>query len=93
FEIYQWVYWDESNNQWQEITTSYNAITQSWEATFEGAVEVFALVKSGDTTALKSIEPGGGQIPGFRAIIVVIGLITCSIILRERKSKLRCKSN
>jgi hypothetical protein len=87
FDVYQWVHWDNSNNQWQEITTSYNAISHSWEATYEGDIEFFALIKTGDTTELKSIEPGGGQIPAFTIFIVITGLITCSIFLRKKKSK------
>lgn len=98
FDVYQWVHWDNSNNQWQEITTSYNAISHSWEATYEGDVEFFALLNTGDTTELISVEPGGGQIPAFTTPIVITSLITCSIILRKKKSnqnpyKKRCNRN
>jgi hypothetical protein len=86
FDVYQWVHWDSPNNQWQEITTSYNTISHSWEATYEGGVEFFALIQTGDTTELKSIEPGGGQIPAFTIFIVITSLITCNIILRKKKS-------
>ncbi|MFX0182484.1 MAG: hypothetical protein ACFE95_05300 [Candidatus Hodarchaeota archaeon] len=86
FDIYQWVHWDNSNNRWQEIMTSYNALSHSWEATYEGSIEFFALIKTGGTTELKSIEPGGGQIPAFTIFIVITSLITCSIILRKKKS-------
>lgn len=88
FDVHQWAYWDNNTNQWIDLVTSYNEVSHSWEATYDGAVALFALEKTGETTSKKSVEVGGGQIPSFEFDISIIGLfLLYSVIHKRRKSK------
>ena len=88
FDVYQWAYWDNNTNQWIDLVTSYNEVSHSWEATYDGAVALFVLEKTGETTSKKSVEVGGGQIPSFEFDISIIGLfLLYSVIHKRRKSK------
>lgn len=83
--VYQWVRWDSVLNQWMNITTVYNEVSISWEATFEGYVPRFALLNTGMITKLKSITPGGGQIPAFEFIPALLSLITIYCVSNVRR--------
>ncbi|MFX0014995.1 MAG: hypothetical protein ACFFB2_07730 [Promethearchaeota archaeon] len=85
FPEYQWKRWDVESNQWLNITTVYNEISYSWQATYEGYVHHFALVNTGEITSVKSITPGGGQIPSFEVITTLLSLITITIVFYRKK--------
>ncbi len=88
--IFQWMYWDNQKNSWFDLGTSYSEVTNSWEATYEGYIEYFALVNTGETTVQKSIIPGGGQIPSFEIFQTVLALVIISlysVIYKRRKLK------
>jgi len=77
-EVYQWNYWDVNKQEWVGIETIFNNIKNQWEATIErGDFQFFALIKTGDTTTLESIVPGGGQIYSFELPIVLTALLLC----------------
>ncbi|MHA2203177.1 MAG: hypothetical protein ACW991_05760, partial [Candidatus Hodarchaeales archaeon] len=46
FPVYQWVYWDVQSEEWVNVTTSYNEVSNSWEATYNGSVPYFALINT-----------------------------------------------
>jgi hypothetical protein len=86
--VYQWVHWDIQSSQWLNISTVYNEVSNSWEATFDGYVPYFALINTGTTTTLESITPGGGQIPSFEIFPTILSLIMIScIVYGKRKTK------
>jgi hypothetical protein len=88
FPIFQWVYWNNQENSWIDIGTSYSEVSNTWEATYEGYIEYFALLNTGLTTVYKSVIPGGGQIPSFeifQAISALIIISSCSVIYKRRK--------
>jgi hypothetical protein len=85
FSVYQWVYWDNQKNQWVNLITSYNTVSHTWEATYEGGLKYFALEKTGETSAKKSVVPGGGQIPSFEFGVTVLGLLGLYIVMVKRK--------
>lgn len=88
FPVYQWKHWDVQSSQWENITTIHNAVSNSWEATYEGYVPYFALINTGIMTTLKSITPGGGQVPSFEIFPAILSLITISfVVYGKRKSK------
>ncbi len=85
FSVYKWVYWDIEKNQWVNLITSYNAVSHAWEATYEGGLRYFALEKTGETTATKSVIPGGGQIPSFEFGVTILGLLCLYVVMVKRK--------
>ncbi|MFX1506750.1 MAG: hypothetical protein ACFFDC_11670 [Promethearchaeota archaeon] len=88
FPVYQWVHWDVKSEEWVNITTSYNEVSNSWEATFDGFIPYFALINPGIKTTLISIIPGGGEIPSFEIVPAILSLIMFTIFLyRKRRSK------
>ncbi len=88
FPVYQWKYWDIQSSQWANITTVHNEVTNSWEATFDGYVPYFTLINTGTMTSVKSITPGGGEIPSFEIVPALLSLITISFIVYSKR-KLR----
>jgi len=92
FPVYEWIIWD---NSWQTLTTAYNPISHSWEATFEGYASYFALNKKQDTTFTKSVEVGGGQLPSFE---LLTGLFTIFLMVtikfrKNRTGEKICQKN
>ncbi|MFX0210135.1 MAG: hypothetical protein ACFFDT_29405, partial [Candidatus Hodarchaeota archaeon] len=89
FPVYQWVYWDVESEEWVNITTSYNEVSNSWEATFDGFVPYFALLNPGIKTTLSSIIPGGGQIPSFEMVPTILSLFLITILVYRRSKELK----
>jgi hypothetical protein len=87
FPMYQWVHWDVESGEWVNITTSYNEVSNSWEATFDGFVPYFALINPGVKTTLTSITPGGGQIPSFEIVPTILSLLLMTILAYRRSRK------
>ena len=85
FPVYQWVHWDGLSEEWVNITTSYNEVSNSWEAIYSGFVQYFALINPGIETTLISIIPGGGQIPSFEIIPALLSLMTITILVYNKK--------
>jgi len=85
FPVYQWMHWDGQSEEWVNITTSYNEVSNSWEATYNGFVQYFALINPGIETTLISITPGGGQIPSFEIITTLLSLMTMTILVYNKK--------
>ncbi|UCG90243.1 MAG: hypothetical protein JSU57_00520 [Candidatus Heimdallarchaeota archaeon] len=85
FQVYQWKRWDVKSSQWLNITTTYNIVSNSWEATYEGYMPYFALINTGVMTSVKSITPGGGQIPSFEVIPTLLSLIIISLVIYRKK--------
>ncbi|UCG04023.1 MAG: hypothetical protein JSW11_08550 [Candidatus Heimdallarchaeota archaeon] len=90
--VYQWVHWDVESEGWVNITTSYNEVSNSWEATYNGFVLYFALINQGIKTTLTSVTPGGGQIPSFEIIPAIMSLIMVStFVFNKRRMKKNSK--
>ena len=87
FPVYQWAHWDGQSEEWINITTSYNEVSNSWEATYNGFVQYFTLINPGIETTLISITPGGGQIPSFEIIPTLLSLLTISILVYRIKKR------
>ncbi|MFX0122232.1 MAG: hypothetical protein ACFFAE_01225 [Candidatus Hodarchaeota archaeon] len=87
FPVYQWVHWDVKSKDWVNITTSYNEVTDSWEATHNGFVPYFALINTDTLTTQTSITPGGGQIPSFEIIQTIFSLIIIIWLIHKKKLK------
>lgn len=86
FEVYEWTYWNSTRNEWNRLLTSFNEVSHSWEATFEGSLQYFALRKTGETTYKKSVIVGGGQIPSFDWLITIFTLSLVSLVAFFRRS-------
>ncbi|UCE13474.1 MAG: hypothetical protein JSV04_14990 [Candidatus Heimdallarchaeota archaeon] len=93
FEVYEWVYWNSSRNEWIGIITSFNEVSYSWEATVKGSIQYFALRKTGETTKRKSVEIGGGEIPSFDWMVTIstLSFISLLALFRRVTSKRRIK--
>ncbi|MFX1283330.1 MAG: hypothetical protein ACFFB5_06725 [Promethearchaeota archaeon] len=87
FPVYQWKRWDNQSSQWLNITTVYNEVSNSWEATYESYVPYFALINTGRMTNIKSIIPGGGEIPSFEIIPALLSLISLCFVINRKKRK------
>ncbi len=92
FPIYSWVYWDNQENSWDDIETSYSEVTHSWEATYVGYIQYFGLINTHQTTVKKSVILGGGQIPSFEFFTVLVSIVLISMMSRNFKKK-RSKDN
>ncbi len=90
FPVYQWVYWDVQSEVWVNVTTSYNEVSNSWEATYNGFIPYFALINTGIITTQTSITPGGGQIPSFEIVPALLSFISIiCLVYRKRRSKIK----
>ncbi|MHA2075703.1 MAG: hypothetical protein ACW97X_13870, partial [Candidatus Hodarchaeales archaeon] len=58
FPIFLWFYWDNEDNSWQDMETSYSEVTHSWEATYDGYIQYFGLINTHETTVKKSVIVG-----------------------------------
>ncbi|MHA1968688.1 MAG: hypothetical protein ACW964_12895 [Candidatus Hodarchaeales archaeon] len=92
FPIYLWFYWDNEDNSWQDMGTSYSEVTHSWEATYDGYIQYFGLINTHETTGKKSVIVGGGQIPSFEYFPALISVILLSLLSRNFRKK-RSKEN
>lgn len=88
-EVYKWAYWDNQENKWLILDTSYNAVSHSWQATHEGNTTLFALIKTDETTSFTSVIPGGGQIPSFEYSGILLGLFFLRYLLLMRKKSVK----
>ncbi len=88
-EVYKWAYWDNQEEKWLILETSYNSVTHSWQATHEGNITLFALIKTDETTSLTSVIPGGGQIPSFEYSVILLGLFFIRYLLLMRKKSVK----
>ena len=91
FSEFQWVVWNEQNQDWEEIETVYNQVLHSWETTFIGFNKFFALVEIEELTKMKPVEVGGGQIPSFEFPLVIIALCVYNGFLNVHKKKKKVK--
>ncbi|MHA2225281.1 MAG: hypothetical protein ACXAC8_08765 [Candidatus Hodarchaeales archaeon] len=88
FPIYNWAYWDSLSQKWLNISSVYNEVSHSWEGTYDGFVQYIALIKPDIITTIKSITPGGGQIPSFEIFPTVLSMFMISfVVYRKKKSK------
>ena len=88
FKVYQWVVWDITNQRWEEIETIYNQVLHSWQTTYIGFNNNFALIEKEELTKIRSVELGGGQIPSFEFSIVIIAFTVYYGISIRKKRKL-----
>ena len=89
--VYQWVYWDTQEG-WVNITSSYNEVSNSWEATHTGFVPYFALLNPGVKTTLTSITPGGGHIPSFEIVPAIFALVMITVLVYSKRRLKKSRS-
>ena len=86
-EVYEWQYFDINLDTWKSLPSIYNTVDNTWESSNEGLIQIFTLISTGETTQLKSVELGGGQIPGFELHIMLFALIVSFFIKKNNRSK------
>ncbi|MHA2096785.1 MAG: hypothetical protein ACW98F_19390 [Candidatus Hodarchaeales archaeon] len=87
FQVKKWVVWNKQSQKWSEVETIYNQILHAWVTTSLGYNQYFALVETGESTQLKSVEVGGGSIPSFELPFVIMSLLAIYGNKSSRKQK------
>ncbi len=87
FQVKQWVVWDDQSQDWSEVETIYNQVLHAWVTTVIEYHQYFALVETGESTQLKSVEVGGGSIPSFELPLVIMAIMTIYGLKSKRKQK------
>ncbi|PWI49309.1 hypothetical protein CEE45_01885 [Candidatus Heimdallarchaeota archaeon B3_Heim] len=85
FQVKQWVVWNEQSQEWSEVETIYNQILHAWVTTSIGYNQYFALVGTGMSTQLKSVDVGGGTIPSFELPFVILSILAFYSLKSKRK--------
>ncbi len=87
FPVFHWNVWDDQNLKWSESDTIYNQVLHAWVTTSIGYHQYFALVDADKSTHLKSVVVGGGQLPSFDVILVLLSISIVYVYNRKRKQK------
>jgi hypothetical protein len=85
FAVMQWVKWNDQSQEWSETVTIYNQVLHAWVTTSIGYSQYFALVETGVSTQLKSVEVGGGSIPSFELPLAIVSILVIYGIKSKRK--------
>ena len=88
FQVNQWVVWNDQSQEWSEVETIYNQIQHAWVTTSVGYNQYFALIATGMSTHVKSVEVGGGSIPSFELPLVLLSILVISGFKSKKIRKL-----
>ncbi|MFX1533556.1 MAG: hypothetical protein ACFFDI_04910, partial [Promethearchaeota archaeon] len=79
---YQWLFWENATTSWTNITTILNSVDETYEATYEGYIGIFALQMTSKSVSTSFIMPAPSPsfelwvfIPAIPLLYSINGLI------------------
>lgn len=84
---YQWLFWENATRSWANITTTLNSVDETYEATYEGYIGIFALQMTSKPVFTSFVMPAPS--PSFELWVFILALTLLYSIKRLIKNRRR----